>query len=140
MQHGKRRLHFPLHPYPYCGGKNLRAKLGRITLGVTRCRVMEQQDSEQLSMEASLGVASLCDMEVKEEYLNFESSSNASFASSCSGRSRSGLPRCAVVNFRRDGDSISAQPRALTDTGIFRISPQLCCSESQLCARDEAFS
>jgi hypothetical protein len=33
------------------------------------------------------------------------------------------LPRCPVLNFTRDGDSISARPRAVTDTGKFFLFP-----------------
>jgi hypothetical protein len=43
--------------------------------------------------------------------------SNASLASTGSK-----LPRCAVVNFRKDGDCVSMRPRVTTDTGeTFRI-------------------
>jgi hypothetical protein len=43
--------------------------------------------------------------------------SNASLASTGSK-----LPRCAVVNFRKEGDCVSMRPRVTTDTGeTFRI-------------------
>lgn len=44
-------------------------------------------------------------------------STTSSIASS-SKVSVSRLPRCAVVNFKKDGDQISVQPRATTDTGM----------------------
>lgn len=63
----------------------------------------DDHDLDMLGAE-SLSLFKSCEDEVR---------STASRASSVSSR----LPRCAVVNFQRDGDCVSMRPRATTDTG-----------------------
>jgi hypothetical protein len=50
---------------------------------------------------------------------DWDADDSKSTVSSASTASSSRLPRCAVVSFCRDGNSVHVRPRALTDTGLF---------------------
>lgn len=66
-------------------------------------------------MELQLGEAMY--FEEDEDFDPVTVSSVASSTKTCSSR----LPRCAVVNFKKNGDQISVEPRAQTDTGAFSM-------------------